>query len=212
MLKIGRELHMLKTAKNWYLLYVFALLSVLLGCQARSCELESYDPNEEIVSSEAAVTPEYIFYQKTFRAVTDKTLRDEDLDHLNLIAFARFGQKPDYYIYDFEYGLVFNVSDIGMLKTDKSIMIADETLKNDIISKLEELNAEDWWGVTYDENSIELQNWFDESDYGDSWYLWLKFDNGEVISLRGAGYDATVYGTAELNEFHQYIRSLAVSD
>ena len=60
------------------LLYAFALLSVLLGSQARNCELESYDPDEEIVSSEAAVTPEYVFYQKTFRAVTDKTLRDED--------------------------------------------------------------------------------------------------------------------------------------
>ena len=93
------------------LLYVFALLSVLLGCQARNCELESYDPNEEIVSSEAAVTPEYIFYQKTFRAVTDKTLRDEDLDHLNLIAFARFGQKPDYYIYDFETYIIYQLQD-----------------------------------------------------------------------------------------------------
>ena len=65
--------------------------------------------------------------------------------------------------------------------------------------------------VTYDDNSKELQKWFDGPDYGDSWYLLLRLDNREVIRLRGAEYDVTVFGTEGLNELHQYIRFLIPS-
>ena len=195
-----------------FLLCATVIITGLTGCQIDNNSLVISNRNEDESDSQITILSGMVFYENLLSSASDKTLKDEDLDHLDFIAFGRFGKKPDYYIYDFENGFVFNVSNVRGIEIEKSLMVADETLKNNIISKLEELNAEDWWGVTYDENSIELQNWFDGSDYGDSWYLWLKFDNGEVIRLRGAGYDATVYGTAELNEFHQYIRSLAVSD
>lgn len=183
----------------------------LVGCSPFQESVMNNDlPKESHGAEETFEYPMMISYGKIFVSDSGKTLKDENLDELSVLVYARFDEVADYYIFDFEKELFFNTDFGQTVNSELSLRPADAEVKKTVISELQNLNAEDWWGKTYDVESEEIQSWFNSTDYSHVWRLYMQFENGEVITLYGIGYDEVKYAPKEMEEFFELLRTYAV--
>ena len=195
------------------ILILTLFVGILSGCNITrnenfvDVEINDNEGDEEMNGMNDSSVPMMISYGKIFLSDSGKTLKDENLDELSVLVYARFDERADYYIFDFEKELFFNTDFGQTVNSELSLRPADAEVKKTVISELQNLKAEDWWGKTYDVESEEIQSWFNSTDYSHVWRLYMQFENGEVITLYGIGYDEVKYAPEELNEFLKYLRS-----
>lgn len=146
---------------------------------------------------------------------SDKSLKGENLEDLSVLIYYRYDNEEDneYFVFDFDRQYCFNVKKFSwIIETQNSIKPADEEMKSLIVSRMQEINAEGWWGETYDVESSEIKGWFGRTDYNHIWRLYFCFSNGDVVQLYGVGYDGAMYAPEELGEFLKYLRTFAVKN
>ena len=194
------------------ILYLILIMSFLCGCSNGETTSACTTPTNSNDEAENTTLPMMISYGVIFVSDSGKTLKEENPEELSVLIYSRFEDAADYYIFDFDRQLFFNTDFGQTVNSEQAIRPADNEIKQSIISELEKFHAEDWWGKSYDVKSEEIQTWFNSTDYSHIWRLYMQFNNGEVITLYGIGYDNAEYAPEELDEFLKYLRSFVISD
>lgn len=165
---------------------------------------------EKIYAGELPV--DYIYYYILYND-SDKCLDDVDLNALSVVLYYDDSDAdPQFYVLDFYRGLIFISDDPhGTFWSDSAAGKTDESMKNEVIDKLIELDAYNWaWKNSLQNQSGSADDVVTLDSNNTERILTLKFDNEEVVTVHLNSFEGEYsINTKHCQEFMSYIETLA---
>lgn len=155
---------------------------------------------------------DYIYYPILYND-SDKSLDDVDINTLSAVLYYDYSDTDSkFYVLDFYRGLFFVSDDPhGTFWSDSSSGTTDDSMKNQVIDKLVELDAYNWpWMSTTQNPSGSTHDTVTVDQNDTERILTLKFENGEVFSVHINRMEGEYsINTKHCQDFMRYIETLA---
>lgn len=155
---------------------------------------------------------DYIYYSILYND-SDKCLDDVDLNSLSVVLYYDYSDAdPQFYVLDFYRGLIFISDDPhGTFWSDSAAGKTDESMKNEVIDKLIELDAYNWaWKNSLQNQSGSADDVVTLDSNNTERILVLKFDNEEVVTVHLNSFEGEYsINTKHCQDFMRYIETLA---
>ena len=155
---------------------------------------------------------DYIYYYILYND-SDKCLDDVDLNALSVVLYYDYSDAdPQFYVLDFYRGLIFISDDPhGTFWSDSAAGKTDESMKNEVIDKLIELDAYNWaWKNSLQNQSGSADDVVTLDSNNTERILVLKFDNEEVVTVHLNSFEGEYsINTKHCQDFMRYIETLA---
>ena len=155
---------------------------------------------------------DYIYYSILYND-SDKCLDDVDLNSLSAVLYYDYSDADSQlYVLDFYRRLIFISDDPhGTFWSDSAAGKTDESMKNEVIDKLIELDAYNWaWKNSLQNQSGSADDVVTLDSNNTERILTLKFDNEEVVTVHLNSFEGEYsINTKHCQEFMSYIETLA---